>query len=112
MVLLSHILLLVISSSCSCSSLLIMIQGVAVVFAVPTPGSSLSEGVLSVNSQVGSVLERDAAAFDTLNLDPTNKNLEFRQNRGRMTLQYSPQGRFLFLLGIVSHFSDCASLRS
>ena len=74
-----------------------MIQRAAVIFAIFRPDSFLSERVFSANFQTETVLQRDAAASDKLNLDSTNKNLESRQNHGRMIFQYFSQGFFFFL---------------
>jgi hypothetical protein len=74
-------------------------QGVALVSAIPAPGPAVVERGVTVSS--GYVSSTAEAAIPSIK----GSDIEARVP-GRMTLQWSPQGRIIFLLGMVSSVLD------
>lgn len=72
-----------------------VLQSAALAAAIPTPVLQMTEDVSAF--QLQDVSPRGVPA--TANFEATN--IEAR-DRSRMTLQWSPEGRIMFLIGLVS----------
>lgn len=75
--------------------MLTALQGVALVAAIPTLFPAIGEQGLTAQA-------RELPRRDSLNTAIAGKNAIEARDTSRMTLQWSPQGRLIFLCGLVS----------